>query len=56
MRRTGRNPSNAFQAKVALAAVKDGGTLSELAEQIEVDPKSDPVLKEATDQPQGRGV
>ena len=38
MRRKRRNHSNAFKAKVALAAVKGDRTLAELATQFEVHP------------------
>ncbi len=38
MRRKRRNHSNAFKAKVALAAVKEDRTLAELATQFEVHP------------------
>jgi len=37
-RRSGRNHSPAFKAKVALAAVKGERTLAELAEQFDVHP------------------
>ena len=38
MRRTRRNHSNAFKAKVALAAVRGDKTMAELAEQFGVHP------------------
>jgi len=37
-KRTGRNHTPAFKAKVALAAMKGGQTLAELAEQFDVQP------------------
>jgi transposase len=38
MRRKRRNHSNAFKAKVALAAVKEDRTISELADQYQIHP------------------
>lgn len=41
MRRTRRNHSLAFKAKVALAAIKGEKMLSELAQQFDVDMRND---------------
>ena len=46
-RRPRRNHTPAFKAKVALAAVKGDGTLTQLAEQFDVHPQPDHIVEGA---------